>query len=39
MVRRVLILLLAILLESVNKSFVIKVPITADFDSGAFFII
>ena len=39
MVRRVLILLLAILLESVNKSFVIKVPIciTADFDSAAFF--
>ena len=36
-VRRVLILLLAILLESVNKSFVIKVPITADFDSAAFF--
>ena len=38
MVRRALILLLAILLESVNKSFVIKVPITADFDSAAFFI-
>ena len=35
MVRRVLILLLAILLESVNKSFV---PITADFDSAVFFI-